>query len=488
MSTASPHLPTADIGIYGLGVMGTSLARNLGRHGYEVALFNYTPDLLDRFVEHYGGEGAFRPAEDLTSFAASLRTPRVVLVMVPAGAPTESVIAELRGVLEPGDIIIDGGNSFYLDTIRRDEELSAAGLNFVGMGVSGGEEGALEGPSLMPGGSDEAYLRIGPILEDIAAKVDGHACCTHMGPDGAGHFVKTVHNGIEYADMQLIAEAYDLLRRVGGLSVPEIAEVFRSWASTELDSFLIDITAEVLDRVDPRTGAPFIDVIVDEAGQKGTGAWSSRSALDHGVPVPAIAEATFARALSSSHKQREALRRLDIDAGAADRIPEDRAAFIEAVRLALYGAKIAAYAQGFHEIATASALSGWGIDLAETARIWRGGCIIRAAFLDDIAKAYESDPGLASLLTAPVFAGALERALPSWRRVVADAVLRGVPAPVFASGLAYIDALRADRLPAALIQGQRDFFGAHSYRRIDDPGTAYHVLWAEAGRPEIRTS
>lgn len=486
MTTAPNRLPRADIGVYGLGVMGTSLARNLAHHGHEVALFNYTPDLTERFVNDYSHEGLFHPARDIEGFTASLKTPRVVLVMVPAGAATESVVNQLRSVLSPGDIIIDGGNAFYPDTIRREKALRTEGIHFVGMGVSGGEEGALEGPSLMPGGADESYTRIGPLLEDIAAQVDGRPCCAHVGPDGAGHFVKMVHNGIEYADMQVIAEAYDLLRRIGGLSIDEIAEVFRSWRRTELDSYLIDITAEVLDQVDSRTGRPLIDVIVDQAGQKGTGVWSSQTALDHGVPVPAIAEATFARSASSAIAQRTALRNADITPGTAERTPANRAAFVESVRMALYGAKIAAYAQGFHEIATASELNGWNINLAQIARIWRGGCIIRARFLDDIASAYEDELALPSLLTAPVFASALEKALPAWRRLAADAILAGVPAPVFASGLAYIDSLRSERLPAALIQGQRDFFGAHGYRRIDDPGTTHHVLWAEERRPEVR--
>ena len=324
------------------------------------------------------------------------------------------------------------------------------------------------------------------MLESISAHVDGAPCCTYVGPDGAGHFVKMVHNGIEYADMQLIAEAYDLLRHVAGLSVPRIAEVFRSWKSSELDSYLIDITTEVLERTDPATGEPFVDVIVDAAGQKGTGVWATQTALELGTAVPAIAEATFARAVSSSSAARTAVREADLDAGTrtiALDSEDDTAAFIEAVRQALYGSKIAAYAQGFDEIATASAENGWDVDLGAMARIWRDGCIIRARFLDDIVRVYEEGRP-ANLLTAPVFARALEAALPAWREVVATSALAGVAAPAFASSLAYVDQLRAPRLPAALVQGQRDFFGSHTYHRVDDPAGVYHVLWAQDGRPE----
>ena len=355
------------------------------------------------------------------------------------------------------------------------------------MGVSGGEEGALLGPSIMPGGTEDSYRRLGPMLESISAHVDGVPCCTHVGPDGAGHFVKMVHNGIEYADMQLIAEAYNLLRHVAGLSVAEVAAVFCSWKDSELDSYLIDITTEVLERVDPATGEPFVDVVVDAAGHKGTGVWTTQTALELGVAAPAIAEATFARAVSSSAPQRAAVRETEIEAGEREvtfESEEDRQAFVDAVRQALYGSKIAAYAQGFDEIAAASQANGWDVDLGAMARIWRGGCIIRARFLDDITRAYAEEPELASLLTAPVFASALEDALPAWREVVSVSALSGVPAPAFASSLAYVDQLRAPRLPAALIQGQRDFFGSHTYHRVDDPSGVYHVLWAQEGRAE----
>ena len=496
MSDFTPAPASADLGVFGLGGMGANLARNLARHGHSVAVFNRTLARTERLMERYGSEGDFVPASDLKDFVASLRTPRVAIIMVQAGAATEAVIEELSALMEPGDIIVDAGNTLYTDTRRREEALRERGLHFVGMGVSGGEEGALLGPSIMPGGTAESYDRLGPMLESISAHVDGEPCCTHVGPDGAGHFVKMVHNGIEYADMQLIAEAYSLLRYVAGLSVPEIAEVFRSWKDSELDSYLIDITTEVLSHTDAATGRPFVDVIVDAAGQKGTGVWTTQTALELGVAVPAIAEATFARAASSSAAARAAVRDADLAPGTSESTlsGQDREAFIDAVKQALYGSKIAAYAQGFDEIATASAQFGWNIDLGAMARIWRGGCIIRARFLDDITRAYNSTDStdsainknshLASLLTAPVFASALVQVLPAWRQVVAISALTGVPAPAFASSLAYVDQLRADRLPAALIQGQRDFFGSHTYHRVDDPEGIYHTLWAAPERTE----
>mgnify|MGYP000873396871 CR=1 FL=1 len=506
MTSFTPAPATADLGVFGLGVMGANLARNLARHGHAVAVFNRTLARTERLIERYGSEGDFVPAADLKDFVASLRTPRVAIIMVQAGAATEAVIEELAALMEPGDIIVDAGNTLYTDTRRREVSLRERGLHFVGMGVSGGEEGALNGPSIMPGGTAESYDRLGPMLESISAHVDGTPCCTHVGPDGAGHFVKMVHNGIEYADMQLIAEAYDLLRHVGGFTVPEIAEVFRSWKDSELDSYLIDITTEVLSHTDAATGEAFVDVVVDAAGQKGTGVWTTQTALELGVAVPAIAEATFARAVSSSSAARAAVQAADIAAGTTQTAltdPEERRGFVDAVKQALYGSKIAAYAQGFDEIATASKQFDWNIDLGAMARIWRGGCIIRARFLDDITRAYNSagsagsagsadnasnadneDAHLASLLTAPVFASALVQALPAWRQVVAISALTGVPAPAFASSLAYVDQLRADRLPAALIQGQRDFFGSHTYHRVDDPEGIYHTLWAAPERTE----
>ncbi len=485
----APAPGSADIGVYGLGVMGANLARNLARHGHSVAVFNRTPARTRRLMENHADEGDFVPAARPADFVASLRRPRAVIVMVQAGAATEAVIDQLRALLEPGDIIVDAGNTFYRDTQRREAALRESGIHFVGMGVSGGEEGALLGPSIMPGGTEESYRRLGPMLESISAHVDGEPCCAHVGPDGAGHFVKMVHNGIEYADMQLIAEAYDLLRRAAGLDVARIAEVFRSWRDSELDSYLIDVTAEVLGRTDPATGRPFVDVVVDEAGQKGTGAWTGQTALELGVAAPAIAEAAFARAASAASAVRAAVRGADLDAaGAPPALPGGAEAFVTSVRRALYGSKIAAYAQGFDLIAAAGADNGWDVDLGAMARIWRGGCIIRARFLDDIVRAYGADPAPVSLLTAPVLASAVRDALPAWREVVALAARSGVPAPAFASSLAYVDQLRAPRLPAALIQGQRDFFGSHTYRRVDDADGVYHVLWAREGRAEEKWS
>ncbi|KKO84623.1 NADP-dependent phosphogluconate dehydrogenase [Corynebacterium otitidis] len=470
--------PLAQVGVLGLAVMGSNLARNFARHGHAVAVYNRTAAKTDAFIDSFGEEGEFRPAASVKEFVASLERPRRAIVMVQAGAATDAVIGELAAEMEPGDVIVDGGNALYTDTIRRERELAERGLHFVGAGISGGEEGALNGPSIMPGGPKESYESLGPLLEDISAKVDGEPCCTHIGPDGAGHFVKMVHNGIEYADMQVIGEAYHLLRYGAGLEPREIAEVFREWNKGDLDSYLIEITAEVLAQVDEKTGKPLVDVIVDAAGQKGTGRWTVKAALDLGAPVSAIGEAVFARALSSAAGQRDAAG--DLPGGTTARFEDlglSREEFVEDVRRALYASKLVAYAQGFDEIAAGSSEHGWDVDPRDLARIWRGGCIIRATFLNRIVEAYDEDPGLGSLLAAPYFSGQLTDLIDPWRRVVAAAARLGLPAPVFASSLAYYDALRSDRLPAALIQGQRDFFGAHTYRRVDAEGS-FHTDWS----------
>jgi 6-phosphogluconate dehydrogenase len=465
----------AQIGVTGLAVMGRNLARNFARHGYTVAVHNRSFAKTASLVADHGDEGRFLPAESLVDFVDSLERPRKVVIMVKAGGPTDAVISELAPLLEPGDIVVDAGNAHFPDTIRREAALREKGLHFVGSGVSGGEEGALLGPSIMPGGTAESYVSLGPILESIAAQVDGVPCCTHVGPDGAGHFVKMVHNGIEYADMQLIAEAYDLLRHGLGASAAEIAGVFAEWNTGDLESFLIEITADVLAHVDQVSGGAFVDVVADQAEQKGTGRWTVQNALDLGVPITGIAEATFARALSGSVPQREAARTL---AGHAEPWDiTDRDAFVEDVRLALYASKVVAYSQGFDQIAAASAEFGWDVDRGAMARIWRGGCIIRARFLDRITEAYERDPGLALLLADPYFADVVGQGLPAWRRVVAAAARSGVPTPAFASSLAYYDGVRAERLPANLIQAQRDYFGAHTYRRTDRPGS-WHTQWS----------
>jgi 6-phosphogluconate dehydrogenase len=466
----------ADIGVTGLAVMGRNLARNLARHGHVVALHNRSPERTRSLVKEHGDEGTFIPSESMSDFVASLERPRAIIVMVQAGPPTDAVINELVPLLDEGDIVVDCGNAHYMDTRRREHALREHGLHFVGCGVSGGEEGALNGPSIMPGGSKESYARLGPILESISAHVDGDPCCTHVGPDGAGHFVKMVHNGIEYADMQLIAEAYDLLRTGLGATPAEIGDIFRAWNEGDLDSYLIQITAEVLSHTDPQTGMPFIDIVLDEAEQKGTGRWTVQSALDLGIPITGIAEATFARSLSGHADQRAAAR----ETFGTDLAPlgiKDRDAFVEDVRRALYASKVVAYAQGFDQIGAGSDEYDWNINRGAMATIWRGGCIIRARFLWRIPEAYGEQPGLPSLLVAPYFASAVRDSIGSWRRVVAQAASAGIPTPAFSSSLAYYDGLRKERLPAALIQGLRDYFGAHTYRRVDKEGT-FHTEWA----------
>ncbi|MFJ7147540.1 NADP-dependent phosphogluconate dehydrogenase [Streptomyces sp. NPDC100445] len=466
---------SAQIGVTGLAVMGRNLARNFARNGYTVAVHNRTVSRTRALVEEFGHEGDFVAAESAKDFVAALERPRRLVVMVKAGEPTDAVIEEFAPLLEPGDMIIDGGNAHFADTRRRERELREQGIHFVGTGISGGEEGALHGPSIMPGGSVESYESLGPMLEKISAKAaDGAPCVTHVGPDGAGHFVKMVHNGIEYADMQLIGEAYQLLRDVAGYSPAQIADIFRTWNTGRLDSYLIEITAEVLSHVDAG-GEPFVDVVVDQAEQKGTGRWTVQIALDLGVPVSGIAEAVFARSLSGHAALREASRGL---AGPKP-VPlggSEAAAFADRVEQALYASKIVSYTQGFHEIAAGSEEYGWDIDLGEVASIWRGGCIIRAAFLDRIRTAYDARSDLPSLLSDETFAREIAAAQDDWREVLVAATRQGVPTPGFAAALAYYDALRAERLPAALTQGQRDFFGAHTYRRVDREG-AFHTLW-----------
>lgn len=399
--------------------------------------------------------------------------------MVQAGNATDAVINQLADAMDEGDIIIDGGNALYTDTIRREKEISARGLHFVGAGISGGEEGALNGPSIMPGGPAKSYESLGPLLESIAANVDGTPCVTHIGPDGAGHFVKMVHNGIEYADMQVIGEAYHLLRYAAGMQPAEIAEVFKEWNAGDLDSYLIEITAEVLSQVDAETGKPLIDVIVDAAGQKGTGRWTVKAALDLGIATTGIGEAVFARALSGATSQRAAAQG-NLPGGVLtdlEALGVDKAQFVEDVRRALYASKLVAYAQGFDEIKAGSDENNWDVDPRDLATIWRGGCIIRAKFLNRIVEAYDANAELESLLLDPYFKSELGDLIDSWRRVIVTATQLGLPIPVFASSLSYYDSLRAERLPAALIQGQRDFFGAHTYKRIDKDGS-FHTEWS----------
>jgi 6-phosphogluconate dehydrogenase len=463
--------------------MGRNLARNLARHGYRVAVHNRTQTRVDDLVAQFGAEGDFVPTSSVEEFVDALCAPRVVIVSVAAGPATDAVIDALAPRLDAGDIVVDTGNAHFLDTERRGAALDEHGIHFVGTGVSGGEQGALEGPSIMPGGSDEAYEVIGPLLETIAAQVDGMPCCFHVGNGAAGHFVKMVHNGIEYCDMQLIAECYDLLHEVLQQRPSDVARVFERWNQGELESFLLEIAAQVLEHTDPETGMPFVDVVLDEAEQKGTGRWTVQNALELGVPITGIAEATFARSLSGRAEQRTAVR---------DRFPDriDARAtvgvdFVDDVRTTLYAAKVVAYAQGFDQIDAGAAQYGWDIDGAKLAAIWRGGCIIRARLLEQIRDAFATEPGLPTLVVSSYFADVVSNSVDAWRRVVATAATAGVPTPALSSTLASFEALRRTRLPASLVQGMRDNFGAHTYRRRDKPGT-FHTTWNADAARELR--
>ena len=488
------------MGVVGLATMGMNLARNLASHGVRVAVYNRTRQRTEEFMDAYGKEGDFRPAYSFEELARILKPPRAVLVMVKAGAPVDESIEELVKVFQPGDTIIDGGNSFFQDTQRRAAAVEKLGMGFIGSGVSGGEEGALHGPSLMPGGTHQSYARVEEMWTAISAKVGGVPCCTYIGPDGAGHFVKMVHNGIEYADIQLIVEIYDLLRNALGLQADELASIFREWNNGRLQSYLIEITSHVLAKHDGGTPPPpagrgglgaerprrrgahsLVDSIEDEAEQKGTGRWTSQSALELGVPLTGITEAVFARMLSSQKAQR--VRASGVLAG--PRSSNADRGLVDDVQEALYASKIVAYAQGFEHLAAGSREYHWNLDLGALATIWRGGCIIRAQFLDRIKEAYEESRELPSLMLAPFFQKALADAQPAWRRVIKTAVDQGVPIPAFASSLAYYDGYRRSRGPANLIQGLRDYFGAHTYHRTDREG-AYHTRWAQDGE-EVRT-
>ena len=467
------------IGVVGLGTMGQNLARNLAHKGFAVSVYNRTTSRVDAFMKQFAGEGAFTAARSPDELVQQLEAPRVVLMMVTAGPAVDETIDHLAPSMKPGDILIDGGNSYFLDTVRRGKAMEARGLRFIGTGVSGGEEGALNGPSIMPGGQREAYERVAPMLTKISAQVDGDPCCTYIGPGGAGHYVKMVHNGIEYADIQLIAEAYDLLTHALHLNASELSQVFARWNQGDLDSYLIQITAEVLGKRDKATGQQLVDVILDEAQQKGTGKWASQSALDLGIPLTAITEAVFARFLSALKADRQlAAKTLP---GPNSGIPAAASSsLIDDVRSALYASKVVAYAQGFEQMQAASDENGWDLQLGSIARIWRGGCIIRARFLNRITDAYAADSKVKNLLLVPYFRDAMAEAQDAWRRVIGMAVERGIPAPAFSSSLAYYDAYRRERLPANLVQGLRDYFGAHTYRRIDRDGS-FHTRWAQDG-------
>jgi len=477
-----------EIGVVGLATMGQNLARNLASHGVRVAVYNRTRQRTADFMAAHSGEGDFRPAGSLEELARILKPPRAILLMVKAGSAVDEAIDSLSRVLARGDTIIDGGNSLFLDTRRRAAAVERAGFGFIGAGVSGGEEGALRGPSIMPGGTPDSYQRVAEMLTAISAKVEGVPCCTYIGPDGAGHFVKMVHNGIEYADIQLIAETYDFLRQALGMNPAELASVFREWNQGELQSYLIEITANVLAKRDGGAQSALVDAIEDRAEQKGTGRWTSESALELGVPLTGITEAVFARMLSSQKAERVKASSILAGPGAASLLKsgggEVRQQLLNNVREALYASKIVAYAQGFEHLRAGSKEFGWNLDLGALATIWRGGCIIRAQFLDRIKDAYAQSPDLPNLMLAPFFQQALASAQQSWRSVVKQAIDQGVPIPAFASSLAYYDGYRRARGPANLIQGLRDYFGAHSYHRVDRDGS-FHIRWAQDGA-EVR--
>ena len=472
----------SDLGVLGLAVMGANLARNAARKGFSVALYNRHGGRTDDLVRDFGHEGRFTPTKDLKSFVAALAKPRVLVLMVQAGKAVDDVIEELLPHLETGDIVVDGGNSLFTDTERRSASLKEKKIRYVGMGVSGGEIGALEGPSMMPGGEREAYARLEPMVIKMAAQVDGAPCCTYIGPGGAGHYVKMVHNGIEYADMQLIAEAYDLFRTVYDLDAAAIARIFEQWKRGDLDSYLIEITAAVLNKRDEKIGGALVDVILDEAEQKGTGRWTARNALDLGVPLTGITEAVYARVLSAQRALRAEAETKLPHLRAAVRKPEQ--ADIDAIREALYASKIIAYAQGFQQMTVASKEYGWDLRLGEIAKIWRGGCIIRARFLDRISEAYKAEAGIPNLVLQDYFRDAVLKAEGSWRRVVTLAIGHGVPIPAFSSSLSYYDGLRRSRGPANLLQGLRDYFGAHTYRRLDADGS-FHTRWGQDGKEVV---
>ena len=469
-------MPSQDFGLIGLAVMGQSLALNVESNGFSVAVYNRTPARTQEFMAGPAKGKKIVGAESLEDFVASLSRPRKIMLMVKAGRPVDDFIEQLLPLLDKGDVIIDGGNSHFPDTIRRNKALAEKGFLYIGTGVSGGEEGALLGPSIMPGGQREAYDLVEPILTKISAQVEGEPCCTYIGPDGAGHYVKMVHNGIEYGDMQLIVEAYFIMKNSLNLTAKQLHDVFADWNEGELNSYLIEITRNIFARNDEETGQPLVELILDKAGQKGTGKWTSQSALDLGVAAPTIAEAVFARCISAAKDERVAAS--NILSGPSATYSGDPKDFIESIRQALYASKICSYAQGFALMTAAGKEYGWKLNFGEIAKIWRGGCIIRAQFLHRITEAYERDPNLANLMLDPFFKDVIEGAQEPWRHVVASAARLGYPIPAFSSALAYFDSYRRDRLPANLIQAQRDYFGAHTYQRTDKEGT-FHTEWTK---------
>src|SRR5438105_14097980 len=476
---------TADIGLIGLAVMGENLVLNMESHGYTVAVHNRTRARVDEFLAGRAKGKRILGCHSVKELVAALKRPRKVMLMVKAGPAVDQVIAEVTPFLEQGDIVIDGGNTHYPDTTRRTRELKERGLLYVGTGVSGGEEGALRGPSIMPGGDPAAWPHVKPIFQAIAARApDGTPCCDWVGAEGAGHFVKMVHNGIEYGDIQLICEAYQILKDLCGLSPDELQKVFARWNKGVLDSYLIEITADIFGYKDPESGKPMVDLILDTAGQKGTGKWTVDSATDHGIPLTLISEAVFARCLSAQKEQRVAAAK--VLRGPAPSFGGDKQAFVNDVEQALYASKLVSYAQGYDLMAAQAKASGWTLNNGGIALMWRGGCIIRSAFLGKIKEAFDRNPNLANLLVDPFFAEQVQKAQPGWRRVAAAAATNGVPLPAMGSALAYFDGYRSARLPANLLQAQRDYFGAHTYERVDQPrGKFFHIDWPESSRPQI---
>ncbi len=482
----------ADIGLIGLAVMGENLALNMESKGFEVAVFNRTVSRVDDFIKGSANGKNIIGTHSIPEFISKLETPRKIILMVKAGEPVDAFIELLLPHLSKGDLIIDGGNSNFNDTMRRHQELNEKDILFIGTGISGGEEGALKGPAMMPGGSQEAYALVEPIFTKIAAQVEGMPCCSYIGPNGAGHYVKMVHNGIEYGDMQLICEAYSLMKSVLDMNADEMQEVFNEWNQGELNSYLIEITADIFTQRDAN-GTPFVDVVLDKAGQKGTGKWTSISALDLGISAPTIAEAVFARCISAIKSER--VDASEVINGPKGNFDGDRDAALNAIHDALYAAKICSYAQGFALMREASAENDWNLDLGKIALGWRGGCIIRAKFLHRIAEAFERNPDLPNLLLDSYFRGIIEAAQPNWRNVISTATQLGVPIPAFSSALAYFDSYRSSRLSANLIQAMRDYFGAHTYNKLDADGntvvgddgepTVFHTEWMLENRPEV---
>lgn len=464
----------SNIGVIGLAVMGKNLALNIESRGYRVSVYNRTPEKTKQLIDEYRDKNLYA-AYSLEELVNSLQAPRKIIIMVKAGKPVDDTIEKLIPLLEKGDIIIDGGNSFFKDTMRRNKELENLGFRFIGTGISGGEEGALKGPAIMPGGQKDAYELVEDILKAISAKVGGEPCCTYIGSDGAGHYVKMIHNGIEYSDMQLISEAYFLLKNILGMSADELHKVFTGWNKGELDSYLIEITADIFTKIDTDSGKPMVDVILDTAGQKGTGKWTSQSALDLGISVPSISEAVFARCISAIKSERAAASKI-LRGPYEIKFEGNRTEFVEAVRKALYASKICSYAQGFALMKAAAKEYGWDLNYGSIAMIFRGGCIIRAQFLHKIKEAYDKSPNLANLMLAPYFKNVLENYQDAWREVICTAVKFGLPVPAFSSALSYFDSYRSERLPANLLQAQRDYFGAHTFERVDKEGI-FHYQW-----------